>query len=183
MATGQEGLPRPWRALTPALSRLEVGRHEASRSEPQQKWRRGSNLTAVLHGAGPAECRRCCPRRCAARARKDEAPGAREGGGCETALCGRGRVDGREACAKVVELPCRTSLRTSLRRLGRREGNGGGGRATPDARPRDSRRTGRRCRTFAETAVRGVPAHEAASERERRARATRREAAQTRGRT
>ena len=67
--------------------------------------------------------------------------------------------------------------------VGEERGKWGGGRASPDARPRDSRRTGRRRRTFAETAVRGVPAHEAASEREGRARAARREAAQTRGRT
>ena len=40
----------------------------------------------------------------------------------------------------------------------------------------------RKRRTFTETAVRGVPAHEAASEREGRAGAARREAAQTRGR-
>ena len=42
---------------------------------------------------------------------------------------------------------------------------------------------GRKRRTFSETAVRSVPAQEAASERKGRARAARREAAQTRGRT
>ena len=61
-------------------------------------------------------------------------------GGGETAHRGVGRICGREICAfadKAAESPCVTSPRRRSRQRGRR------GRAPPDARPRDSRRSGR----------------------------------------